>query len=57
MPELFLGDSTLVVLAVLGPEHDVRFGVEGQQLKFRSFEAVEHRIAESPNEWDFDVLN
>jgi hypothetical protein len=26
-------------------------------LKFRSFEAVEHRIAESPNEWDFDVLN
>jgi len=26
-------------------------------LKFRSFEAVEHRIAESPNEWNFDVFS
>jgi hypothetical protein len=32
-------------------------GVHRIHLKFRSFEAVEHRIAESPNEWDFDVLN
>jgi hypothetical protein len=26
-------------------------------LKFRSFEAVEHRIAESPNELSLDVPN
>ena len=34
MPELFVGDSTLVVLAVLGPgpEHNVGFRVESPQI-------------------------
>ena len=35
---------------------NTNFGLRSH-LKFRSFEAVEHRIAESPNELNLDVPN
>jgi len=50
--------SPIRVFTLDGPGLDSRLVIDvAHKLKFRSFEAVEHRIAESPNELNLDVPN